>query len=153
MKRLYLLTLEIVPLEVGRVYDELPSHLTLMSRFLSDLSLKTLAATLRPLFSKTDPTTLVFGETTKLGPKRVTAHIITSSDESKLHRELRDLLSTVDAEFQYPEFIGEDHKPHVTERKDIHFAPGSKYIARSAYLIEVVDKKRLVRAKFELEAA
>lgn len=37
MKHRYLLILEIAPVEVGKTYDNLLSHLTLMSRFFSEL--------------------------------------------------------------------------------------------------------------------
>lgn len=70
MKHLYLFTLEITALEIGKAYDELPSHLTLMSRFLSELPAEELASRVRPLFAQTAPAHLVFGETMKLGPKK-----------------------------------------------------------------------------------
>ena len=141
---LYLFTLEIAPLELGhQVYDELPSHLTLMSRFLSSLPSEELAARVQPLFARTAPIHLVFGETKVLGPKKVTA---------QLHNNLREQLDTLKVEYQYPEFIGDNHKPHVTAREGVQFTPGSKRTASAAYLIEIIDKKRVVRAKFTLSA-
>ena len=153
MKRLYLFTLEIAPLDVGRIYDELPSHLTLMSRFLSDLSPEELAATVRPLLTGAAPIRLVFGETIELGPKKVTAHTVNSTDELKLHERLRKVLDTVNVEYQYPEFIGSNHRAHVTRREDVRFEPSDEHVAHAAYLIEVVDKKRVVRAKLNLKRA
>lgn len=150
MKHLYLFTLEITPLEVGRIYSELPSHLTLMSRFLSNLPPEELTASARPLFEKTSPVTLSFGETATLGPKKVTAHMVSSPEELKLHGKLRELLNAINVEFQYPEFTGSNHKAHVTERDGIRFEPGSECIASAVYLVEVVDKKRVVRAKVML---
>lgn len=150
---LYLFTLEIMPLKVGRVYDELPSHLTLMSRFLSGLTSDELTAKVQSFFAETAPVRLVFGEPTILGPKKVTAHMINSPDERQLHNNLRELLDKIKAEYQYPEFIGDNHKPHVTAREGVQFAPGSSRIASAAYLIEVVDEKRVVRAKLALGAA
>lgn len=120
---MYLFTLEIVPLELGRVYDELPSHLTLMSRFLSDLSPEELAAKVQPLFTRTASIQLVFGNTTVLGPKKVTAHMVTGPQEKQLHNKLRELLDTLKVGYQYPEFIGDNHKPHVTAREGVQFAP------------------------------
>lgn len=150
MKHLYLFTLEIAPLEVGKTYDELPSHLTLMSRFLSDLSPEELTDEVRSLFMQTAPVHLVFGETVRLGPKKVAAHMVTSSDERQLHNDLRELLDAIVVEYHYPEFIGENHKPHVTARDSVQFAPGSKHIAPAVYLIEVIDTKRVVRTKLPL---
>ena len=126
MKHLYLFTLEIEPLEVGKTYEELPSHLTLMSRFWSDLSPEDLTAKVRPQFIETAPIQLVFGKTVMLGPKKVTAHMVTSSSEKQVHNNIRELLDTLKVEYQYPEFIGDNHKPHVTAREGVQFAPGSK---------------------------
>jgi hypothetical protein len=153
MRHLYLFTLEITPLEVNGVYDELPSHLTLMSRFLSNISSEAIVVTVSPLFSKTSPITLSFGETVNLGPKAVTAHMVSSPEEMKLHDELRELLDTIGVEYQYPEFIGSSHKAHVTEREGVRFEPGSAYTASTAYLIKVIDNKRIIRAKFTLGQA
>lgn len=154
MKHLYLFTLEIVLLEVGKTYDELPSHLTLMSRFLSDLPSDELADKVRPLFEETAPISLAFGETIQLGPKKVTAHMVTSSDERRLHNELRKMLDAIKVEYQYPEFIGSNHKPHITEREGVRFVSGGSRIVPAAYLIEVINnKKRVIRAKLELSAA
>lgn len=150
MKHLYLFTLEITPLEVGRIYDELPSHLTLMSRFLSDMSAEEVADKVRPLFIQTAPVHLVFGETIQLGPKKVTAHMVDSLDERRLHDSLRKVLDGVEVEYQYPEFIGDKHKAHITAREGVRFAPGSERTVFVAYLIEVIDGKRIIRAKFTL---
>lgn len=150
MKHLYLFTLEIVPLEVGKTYNELPSHLTLMSRFLSDVLAEGLADKVRPLFMRTAPAHLVFGETIQLGPKKVIAHMVSSPDEGRLHDNLRKLLDEIKVEYQYPKFIGENHRPHITAREGVRFDAGNGHTALAAYLIEVVDKKRVVRAKFEL---
>lgn len=153
MKRRYLFTLEIVPLYVGRIYNELPSHLTLMSRFLSYLSPEELAEKVRPLFMETQPVSLSLGETIQLGPKKVIAHMVDSSGERRLHNNLCKLLDGIEAEYQYPDFIGHGHKPHITEREGMQFTPGSRRVSAAAYLIEVVEKKRVVRAKLELAAA
>ena len=151
MQHLYLFTLEIVPLSIGETYDELPSHLTLMSRFLSDLSTEALATAIRPLFADTAPIHLIFGETIELGPKRVTAHMVNSQDELELHEKLYKMLNTANVHPQYPEFIGDNHRAHITQREGVQFSPGTEYLARAAYLIEVLDKKRVIRAKLKLE--
>ncbi len=79
--------------------------------------------------------------------------MLTSPDEQRLHNELRKPLNTIKVEYQYPEFIGSNHKPHITEREGVQFAPGSERIASVVYLIEVIDKKRVTRAKLELGVA
>ena len=150
MQYLYLFTLEITPLEVGRTYDELPSHLTLMSRFMSDLAAQELTSRVRLLFMSMTPPQLRFNETIKIGPKQVTAHMVTSADEKTLHEELRILLDEANVDYQYPQFIGDGHKPHVTVRDGARFEPGDEHTVKAAYLIEVVNGRRVIRSRFEL---
>jgi hypothetical protein len=150
MKHLYLFVLEIAPLEVGRTYDELPSHLTLMSRFLSELEPEKLTEGVTLLFDQTAPILLTFGETSELGPKKVTVHHVHAADEALLHNNLHGLLDSLGVEYQYPEFIGTNHKAHVTQRPNIAFEPNAQLLTSAAYLIEVVNKRRVIRAKLVL---
>lgn len=152
MKHLYLFTLEIVPLEVGKIYDNLPSHLTLMSRFLSDLPPEKLTGLMQPAFAITNRIELVFGPTIKLGPKKVTVHMIDNTDEQKLHNSILEVLEKIGVSFQYPQFIGANHKAHVTQRENIDFSPNSQLVSQAAYLIEVVNGKRVVRSKLAIGA-
>lgn len=147
---LYLFTLEIVPLEAGKTYDDLPSHLTLMSRFTSDLSPDELMPIVTPIFASTKPVVLTFGATIELGPKKVTAHMVESAGEARLHEQLRSLLAENGVVFQYPEFIGMSHKAHVTKREGAQFEQGSQLTCSAAYLVEVVNKRRVVRARLNL---
>jgi len=151
MNHLYLFTLEIVRLEVGRIYNDLPSHLTLMSRFLSNLDPKELTHLARPIFESTNHIQLLFGPTIRLGPKKVTAHMVSSVGEQKLHSTVKMLLETVGVTFQYPEFIGVHHKAHVTQREGVDFSSNSRLVSSAAYLIEVVNGKRVIRSQFALK--
>jgi len=150
MSRLYLFILEIVPLEVGRTYADLPSHLTLMSRFTSDMSPDELFHIVRPLFEEAKPVNLFFGKTVELGPKKVIAHMVDSPDEQLLHERLRTLLDKTGVTFQYPQFIGANHKAHVTQREGVDFPPKTQLLASAAYLVEVIDGQRIIRSRFSL---
>jgi hypothetical protein len=150
MDRLYLFTLEIAPLKVGASYDDLPSHLTLMSRFLSDLMPEELSILVRPLFAEAKPVDLLFGSTTKLGPKKVTVHMVSSPDEQLLHERIQTLLDESDVTFQYPQFVGANHKAHVTHREGVDFPQKTHVLSSAAYLIEVVDGQRIIRSRFNL---
>jgi len=150
VSHLYLCTLEIVPLKVGAVYDELPSHLTLMSRFASALSPQEMTAGIRPVFTESDPVAMTFGPIERLGPKQVAAHMIDSQAELALHHRLHAALSSLKVTYQYPQFNGAGHRAHVSVREGVPFVDRQQYSSLAAYLIEVVDKKRVVRVKFEL---
>ena len=150
LKRCYLVTLEITPLEVGRTYDVLPSHLTLMSRFLSEQTPDELADAVRSVFTQTPPVELIFGDIEALGPKQVQAHMVQSPSEAALHDRLHSCLNELAVRYEYPAFVGAGHKAHVTLRDGVLFEAGSVRICSAAYLIEIVDHKRVIRAHFEL---
>jgi hypothetical protein len=153
MKHRYLFTLEVTPLELGKTYAELPSHLTLMSRFFSELSPDQLGESARSLFEQAKPINLIFNETAELGPKRLTVHLVENSAELKaVHDQLLMLLRSLDVELEYPQFVGDKHKPHITARKGTGFDKSDTLTVNHAYLIEVVDSKRVVRSRFELSA-
>ena len=151
MKRLYLFTFEISPVEVDRTYDELPSHLTLMSRFLSELNPEELDRAVRPVFDRVQPISIVFGLTTELGPKKLVVHMVDySSRLQKLHSSILKLLMELNAELQYPQFVGNRHKPHVTRREAVNFPEGTTLTVNTVCLIEVVGGRRTIRAKYRL---
>lgn len=151
MKYRYLFILEIAPVEVGKTNDELPSHLTLMSRFISELMPSQLSKAVRPLFDKTASINLTFSETTELGPKKLTVRLVEYSDQLRsLHNALLKSLRSLDAEFEYPQFVGTGHKPHVTAREGTNFSPGDRIMVSHACLVEVINSKRIIRSKFEL---
>lgn len=152
-KHRYLFTLEVVPLEIGSTYDTLPSHLTLMSRFWSELTTEQLADAVKPLFAQTLPIGLRFGATEALGPKKVTAHMVTSDAESALHVALQKKLDDLHVSYEYPEFVGANHKAHVTQRQGVTFKEGSAIQSGAVYLIEVVNGQRVVRARFILSGS
>ena len=151
MKRRYLFTLEITPLDVGTTYDELPSHLTLMSRFFSELGPEQITAAVYPLFAASRPIELHFGDVIELGSKKLLVHTVNHLDVlASLHESLRTLLDSIIVEYEYPQFMGENHKPHVTKREGALFDAGSPKVTTAAYLIEIVDGKRVVRSKLDL---
>jgi len=156
-QHLYLFTLEVTPLTVGDTYNPLPSHLTLMSRFWSELPSDKLASTVQPLFDRTPPIELTFGDSVQLGPKKVAVHLLEHTVTLKeLHTNLRALLDTANVTYVYPQFTGDNHKPHISKREGDGFRLGHKQSATAVYLIEVELKGeehlRFVRAKFDLNS-
>jgi hypothetical protein len=153
----YLFALEINPLEVGGVYDELPLHCTLMHRFWSKLNPDDLSDKVQSLLATYKQVRLNAIERTVLGPKRVTVSEIEFTDEFKnLHMALYKLLNDLDVEYTAPEWVGNGYKAHVTERENVKLTVGSQHVSKAIYLIEVEvpehENKRLIRTKFDLEA-
>jgi hypothetical protein len=155
-RHLYLFTLEVVPLNVGAVYNPLPSHLTLVSRFWSEHSPEVLANRVKSIFEQTNPIELLFGQPASIGPKHTAVHLIEHTEEIKhLHERLCRLLDDLVVEYTNPQFVGKGHKPHVSRREGDGFALGYRQVVKAAYLIEVEihDEQhlRFVRAKFPLD--
>ena len=151
---LLLFTLEVEPVQVGVTYDDLPLHCTLMHRFFSGMPVDALADAVRPIFDDTHPVVLTSGENVSSGPRQVRVNKIALTLElTDLHARLYDLLNKLGAEYTAPQWVGAGFKPHVTERPYppyVAFPTGSVYASPAAYLIEIVDKKRCVRATFDL---
>lgn len=142
-------------MSVGQVYNPLPSHLTLMSRFWAELPPEKLVKLVEPLFQRTQPIGLTFGETASLGPKQVAVHLVENTKALKdLHSQLHGLLDATGATYTAPQFVGDGYKPHVSMREGDQFTAGYKHMANAAYLIEVKirgkDHLRSICAKFEL---
>ena len=127
-----------------------------MSRFWSELSPAAISEVVKPLFDRAYPIELTFGESAQLGPKKIDVHLI-KPDKSlkKLHNDLHGLLEAANVTYEYPQFVDEGYKPHVSKREGDHFDVGHKQVASAVYLIEVEikgdDHLRHIRAKFDLK--
>ncbi len=78
--------------------------------------------------------------------------MVDSPDEKLLHKRLQAVLEEAGATFQYPQFIGANHKAHVTQRDGDNFPSKSQLMLSAVYLIEVVKGQRIIRARFNLDA-
>src|SRR6266702_2204286 len=134
----YLFALEIAPMNVGNIYDDLPLHCTLMHRFWSDLDAEELAEKVRAFFAALPPVVLTAQERLKLGPKQVTVSEIALTPEvENLHMTLYKLLNELGVEYTAPEWVGTGYRAHATERENARLEVGTSYTSSAAYLIEV----------------
>lgn len=138
----YLLALAIDPVEIGKSYDSLPLHCTLVHWFwLDEPKVSELIASL-PKFTP-DSLTLeaqneeVFTGFTKTGTVPVTVNKVTNSPElKKLHNNLCDLLDSLGVVYEKPEYVREGHVPHVTHQKGKKVSKGDSINAHGVYLVE-----------------
>lgn len=150
-KHLYLSTLEVEPLRVGTIYDELPLHCTLMHRFHPELSADELADSVKTLFDKTPALVLTAYEHTKLGPKQIPVSLIRLTKElDNLNMQLFDQLNELEVEYTAPQWVGKGHVFHVTDRDNEVLEAGKSHATDTVYLIEVIDHKRVIRKRYEL---
>lgn len=154
-KHCYLFALEVSPLKVGGIYNELPLHCTLMHRFCTELEASVLASKVHDLFSHAQPIELIVHKRSLLGPKQVAvSEIVPTPGLLDVHTRLHDLLIGLEAEYTAPEWVGEGYRAHVTEREHAMLEVGAHHLSKAVYLIEVKvpghDHQRLIRAKFNL---
>lgn len=154
-RHLYLHTVEIEPLEVGKSYNPLPPHLTLMSHYWSELRPDEISLALTPLFNQTPVFTLLYGDNEVFGPKHTPVRVIAPNSKlTNLHNHLKQKLDDLGVVFAYPQFVGSNWKPHVSHREGIDYILGTTLRCGAAYLIEVSQTPegdvRFVHSKFEL---
>ena len=156
MQRLYIFTLEVDQLTVGKRYNPLPSHLTLVTRFFSTETPERIATIVNPLFARTNSLELLFEETVLLGPNHTAVDLVKSTKELlELHEQLITLLESVHATYTHPQFVGAGWKPHVSKRSKNNFKPGDCILISKGYLIEIKISSskshvRHIRARFNL---
>lgn len=152
---LYLFTLEVARLEVGKTYNPLPSHLTLVSRFYSHELPDDINDKFSSLFNETKSIRLVFDHMATIGPKLTAVHLIQSTEAlKKLHGQLIERLNEFAVDYTQPEYLGEGWKPHVSKRDNDNFSPGFSHLSKAAYLIEVhkegENHLRTIQKRFNL---
>jgi hypothetical protein len=155
-KHLYLNTLEIEPLGVGGSYNPLPAHLTLMSRYWSELQPNQIFTTLKPTFEQVGELTLRIGDREIIGPQQTPVHLIIPSTQlTDLHNQLKQQLDELCVTYAYPQFVGQGWKPHVSYRQESEYKPGAAQHCGAAYLIEVTNSTdgdmRHIRSKFSMQ--
>lgn len=156
-KHLYLLALEVAPLEAGKAYDVLPSHCTLVHRFWCELDSTQLAEKLQPIVNNTESVVLIFRDKEVFGPPPVVVNRLLDTPELRtLHMDLYKKLEQLNVEYTAPQWVGEGFKAHVTERSGVSFDKGYKHASNAVYLIEVRvpenEESRFVRARFAFKS-
>ena len=154
-KHTYFFVLEIAALQVGEIYDDLPTHCTLVHRFWSDLSVEELATGVRKILAATSPVALIFAEEELLGPKKTTVNKIELTLQlQQLHTQLYDQLTKQGVEYTAPGWVGGGYIAHVSKRQEATFATGDTHDCTAICLVEAevegYGRQRLIRAKFNL---
>ncbi len=154
-RRCYLFALEVAPLTIGRAYDELPLHCTLMHRFWVEMSPEDLMAKVHDVLVATPVLSLRVIGRTLLGPKQVSVSLIEhAADLETLNARLFERLNELGVEYVAPQWVGQGHVFHVTDKPGSLLKDGVTKTAGAVYLIEVnvpgYEGKRIPRTKFAL---
>jgi hypothetical protein len=154
-KHCYLFALEIEPLEVGEIYDNLPMHLTLVHRFWTSLTPEQLEEKILPIVARYPSVSFVPREVVELGPKKTRVFDLEQTEIlNALHMELYSLLNTLDTEYTEQDWVGKGYVPHISEREHSVLTKKKPHTSKAVYIIEVKipghDHKHLIRKKLAL---
>ena len=150
----YLLALEVAPMTVGRAYEQLPMHCTIMHRFHTTLSAAALEAALRPIVSATLPVLLIPTQHQAFGPRKQLATLIElTAPLQALHRQLYEKLTSLDAQYTESDWVGDGYTPHVTDKQGRRLPTKTQTVCAAVYLISVEHPlqgtKRFIEARLD----
>lgn len=118
----YLLALELEPVEIGKTYEVLPLHTTLVHWFWLeapkiDELIKLVSKLTTEKLSLEALEEAIFTEFTDSGTIPVTVSRIEKSDTlSDLHNRITALIDSLGGTYEKPEYIGGGYEPHVTHQ-------------------------------------
>ena len=132
----YLISLEVQPMGVGEVYEQLPMHCTIMPRFHSKLSPDVLSGVLAPLIEAMEPLELQPLEHVAFGPKQqLVTTLVYTPQLRHLHEVLYDALTKLAVQFTEVDWVGPGFIPHVSDKKGRRFTTQTLLTSSTAYLI------------------
>ena len=145
--RTYLFVLEVETMQVGAVYKSLPLHCTLMHWFNASITPEDLIKKVTSVFKDRSPIELVSDAPAMFGKNNnIPVHtVIMTQTLQELHEELFSALNNLGAKHNEPAFVGSGFHPHVTTHGEQSFPPESRIVTRNAYLVEALNKERLIK--------
>lgn len=120
--------LEDVPAGAEFTASAWPLHLTLLPNFSIAWDGSTLGERLRPVLTGRRPITVVASHEEFFGPRETipVAVVETTPELTSLHRELHDMLAAAGAAFEYPAYVADGYRPHVTAQAHRRLGPGEE---------------------------
>lgn len=141
----YLIALEITPVEIGKTYDGLPLHCTLVHWFRTS-KIKYIIADVQKLLESQPLAQLVvedqdqFTGMTSTGPIPVKVNKVRKTPAiKKLHDAVVDILNDYDTEFLMPQYLHERYEPHITHQEDDSVKQGDNLRVRALFFAEADD--------------
>lgn len=140
---------------IGRAYDQLPMHCTIMHRFHSALSAPALVAALQPVIAAAQPVDLLPLNHQAFGPKK---QLVTMVEQTSalvvFHRQLHDKLNTLGVQYTESDWVGDGYVPHVTDKQGQRLVSIKATLSSAVYVISVEHplkgSRRYIDAKIAL---
>lgn len=147
--RAYLFVLPLEPIEIGRVYEHLPIHCTLMHWFWVAATPEELIKKIKTVFEGYGPLELVSAAPALFGPNYdVPVHTLVSNPSlKKLHDKLLAVLDEMGVRHIERKWIGNRFSPHVTTKNGRSFPPESRARINEVYIFEALDAQKLCGKK------
>lgn len=145
-KNIYLITLEVSPIAIGRFYDQLPAHLTLIPRFTTKVETEDILNKVSLVSAKTKNITIVVTKKEILGPKQTKVWLVNANKYlAELHKDLKTKIDEIEANFLYPEFMKNNWIPHISVRENINFEENQQLESNKIYLIEISKEDNVTK--------
>lgn len=127
-----------------------PLHITLLMNFNIDISENDLINKLLSFSQTLTPIQLMVKERMLLGPnKDIQVNILESNQEiMKLHESLKDLLDSLNATYDNPEYVGKGYRPHSTVQENDRVKEGETIKIDSFSLIDMEPNGNSDKRKF-----
>lgn len=155
----FLFVLEVEPMKVGKSYNKLTLHCTVLHWFNVETSAEELLRLTSKIFSNTHPIELVAGEPAMFGPSSdphsmYVNKVVHNQALVYLHRSLLKVVDGIHAQHTEPSYTGGGFNFHVTMQEGRSFVEGTKDLSTAAYLVERVEgaknSRKFIRAKIPL---
>ncbi len=141
----YLVALEITSVEIGKTYNGLPLHCTLVNWFQTN-KIEYLITDIQKLLESQPPVLLKVGNEdqftgmTSSGPIPVRVNKVQKTRAiKKLHDEIVAMLKAYDVDFVAPQYLNEGYVPHITHQEDGRAQQGDAIGVDSLFVAEADD--------------
>ena len=141
----YLLALEIAPIAIGKTYESLPLHCTLMHWFRIDAIDDFIQQVHVLVGTKAAPELHIeepddFTGITKTGVISVKVNKVRKTDElNDLHEAIATIAESLGVEYVMPQYIHTGYVPHVTHQGADQLSSGDEVRVTSLYIAEAAS--------------
>lgn len=147
--RAFLVAFEVEPVVMGRVYETLPLHCTLMHWFRTKLDHHAIKHVVGLVCYTNGPLFLHAGGIENFGPqKTIPVSVIRETrDLMALHTKIHQVLLDLSVTFVEPQYVGEGYRPHVTVTDGRFFPVRDSMRVLNGYVVQALNASELKEKK------
>lgn len=130
-------------------FHDWPSHVTIVSNFVVDWESTALFEKLTSLLAKHKATQVTAGDDEYFGDqKQIKVTVLNMNDELvRLHKDIVNLLKSVGAVFDEPEYLDDGYRAHITVTKNSHIKRSDKVNIDAITIVDMFPQEDIGRRK------